>query len=95
MGGRLNHHVGVEPIGALRMAITGWSLKVGDFRAPHFFATHMIQIVPLGGLIASRILPTGWAAGVAVVIAVAWTALTVVLFRIALSGRPFTTLLSP
>lgn len=89
MGGRLNHHVGVEPAGALRMVITGWSLKVGDFRPPHFFATHMIQSVPLGGVLATRVLPTSAAIAAVLMLALMWTALTIGLFRQALSGLPF------
>ena len=92
MGGRLNHHVGVEPAGALRMAITGWSLRVGDFRVPHFFATHMIQAVPLGGFILSRVLPTPSATAAVLLLALGWTALTLGLFSQALSGRPFLSL---
>lgn len=88
MGGRLNHHVGVEPAGAVRMAFTGWSLRVGDFRPAHFFATHMIQAIPLGGLVISRLLPMPAATVVILLLALGWTALTFGLFSQALSGRP-------
>ncbi len=92
MGGRLNHHVGVEPAGTARMAFTGWSLQVGDFRPAHFFATHMIQAVPLGGLLAARVLPAPAATAAVLSLTLVWTALTLGLFRQALSGRPFVAL---
>ena len=43
MGGALTHHVGTEVVGARRLPLTGWSLTVGDWRVPHFFATHLMQ----------------------------------------------------
>jgi hypothetical protein len=61
MGGSPGHHVGVEPAGAARMPITGWSLTVGDRRVPHFFATHMMQAVPVAGLLLDMI-ATRWIA---------------------------------
>jgi len=93
MGGRLNHHVGVEPAGAARMVFTGWSLRVGDFRPAHFFATHMIQAVPLGGILAARALPPPAATAAVLSLTLVWTALTLGLFRQALSGRPLVSLL--
>lgn len=92
MGGRLNHHVGVEQAGAARMSFTGWSLQVGDFRPSHFFATHMIQAVPLGGLLAARALSAPATTAAVLLLTLIWTALTLGLFRQALSGRPFVAL---
>jgi hypothetical protein len=57
MGGAMSHHVGVESVDAPRMPITGWSMTVGDRRPAHFVATHMMQIVPIFGLFADRMLP--------------------------------------
>ena len=88
MGGALDHHVGPEPAGALRMPLTGWSLAVGDRRVPHFFATHMMQAVPLAGFCLDRLLPRRPAITAVVAVAVAWTALTLVLFRQANDGLP-------
>lgn len=31
------------------MPVTGWNREGGDLRVPHFFATHMMQILPLAG----------------------------------------------
>lgn len=94
LGGNMGHHVGTELAGAVRMPLTGWSLTVGDLRAPHFFATHMMQAAPLFGLLAARVLPSGVATVAVIVASLAWTAVTLILFSIALSGRPFTALIS-
>ncbi|MFM9851628.1 MAG: hypothetical protein ACKVOJ_02305 [Sphingomonadaceae bacterium] len=94
LGGNMSHHVGAEVATALRMPITGWSLTVGDLRPPHFFATHMMQAIPLFGVIAARLLPSGLALAAVLLAAVVWTAVTLILFTIALSGRPFTAFIS-
>jgi hypothetical protein len=94
LGGNMSHHVGVEVVNALRMPITGWSLTVGDLRPPHFFATHMMQAIPLLGLVAARLLPSDLAIVAVLASALAWTAVTLFLFAIALSGRSFTALIS-
>ncbi len=93
LGGNMSHHVGIEPHGASRMPITGWSLSVGDLRPAHFFATHMMQAVPVFGVIAARLLPAGPAVLVVVLISVAWTLATGMMFFTGIGGRPFTALL--
>lgn len=57
MGGRLDHHVGTAAASAARMLLTGWSFEVGDLRVPHFFATHMIQAVPIAAATADVFAP--------------------------------------
>ncbi|WKA31241.1 hypothetical protein [Bradyrhizobium roseum] len=91
MGGALNHHVGVEPAGAARFPLTGWPISVGDLRVPHFFATHMMQALPLSGLVVNRALPTQAAIFVVWPVAVGWIALTLWLFHQALAGVPLLT----
>ena len=93
LGGNMSHHIGVEAAGALRMPITGWSLTVGDLRPAHFLATHMMQAVPVFGIVAARVLPSGVAVAAVLLAAVAWTAATVVVYSIGVSGRPLTTLI--
>jgi hypothetical protein len=88
MGGALDHHVGVEPAGAPRLWLTGWSLSVGDRRVPHFFATHMMQVIPLVGLGADRLLPAGIAIAVVLLLATVWSLLTFALFWQANAGLP-------
>ena len=90
MGGALSHHVGIEPAGAARMPLTGWSLTVGDRRVPHFFATHLMQVVPLAGLLLDAMLPPLYAVLGVSAAAIAWIVLTLVFFQLANSGAPFT-----
>ena len=70
------------------MALTGWSLRVGDIRVSHFLATHMMQVVPLAGLAAARLLPGGARVAAVWVVAAAWSALVLVAYQQALAGRP-------
>lgn len=88
MGAALGHHVGLESPGAARVPLTGWSLTVGDRRIPHFFATHMMQVLPVAGLMFDRIMPRGPAVVAVVAVAVVWTGLTLILFRQANAGLP-------
>jgi len=90
MGGSGSHHVGIEPPGGLRMPLTGWSLSVGDRRVPHFFATHMMQAVPLAGLGLDQFLARPAAIAGVVAVAAGWTALTLGLFWQAGHGLPLT-----
>ncbi len=89
MGGRLTHHVGVEAAGALRVPFFGWSLTVGDMRVPHFLATHLMQVGPLGAWLAARLLAPELAASVAIGLTLAWAALTLWAFQAVLGGRPW------
>lgn len=88
MGGALDRHVGLEPTSAPRLPLTGWSLAVGDRRVPHFFATHMMQALPLAGLVFDRVLPRLAATAAMVILAVGWAALTLFFFHQANSGLP-------
>lgn len=89
MGSALDHHVGTETANAARFPLTGWSQTVGDLRVPHFFATHMMQAVPIAGLASDRMLPAPFAVIVVWLTTAAWTALTLWLFQQALAGVPF------
>jgi hypothetical protein len=60
------------------LPILGWSTTGGDLRVPHFFATHLMQGLPMAGLVADRLLPSKatllvWLASVAGVSAVVLT----------------------
>ena len=88
MGAALNHHVGFEGAGAARIPLTGWSRTVGDLRVPHFFATHMMQAVPIAGLMAERVDAGAAAVSLVWLFAAAWTALTAFTFSHALAGQP-------
>lgn len=88
MGGRLDHHVGLAAGSGRRMLLTGWSLEVGDLRVPHFFATHMMQAVPLAAACAEAILAPGLAVTFVWLFAAGWSALVLWLFSTALAGLP-------
>ncbi|MFN3806467.1 hypothetical protein [Asticcacaulis sp.] len=88
MGGALSHHVGQEAAGAPKMPVTGWSLTVGDRRPAHFVATHMMQILPIAGLIFDQALPPSVAATLVTLLAGLSVLLTLWLFRQAGQGRP-------
>lgn len=88
MGGALDHHVGLEPTGAPRLPLTGWSLAVGDRRVPHFFATHMMQALPLAGLGLDWLLPRLAATIAVLALAAGWAAITLFFFHQANSGMP-------
>lgn len=76
-GGEAGHWVGASRTDAGGLPLFGWSRTVGDLRVPHFFATHIMQALPLLGIMADRLAPrraaptvwTGAALGVAVVLA--------------------------
>ncbi len=68
--------------------LMGWSGTGGDLRVPHFFALHLMQALPVLGLMADR-----WAKGRerAIVFAgvTVWIALVAGTFVQALNGNPF------
>ncbi len=73
------------------LVITGWSRSGGDLRVAHFFATHLLQILPLTGLLADRLLGAKNAAArwpvYVVLFLVAGTSIAT--FVQALNGHPF------
>ncbi|MEM8917228.1 MAG: hypothetical protein AAGE37_00095 [Pseudomonadota bacterium] len=89
LGGNMGPFVGTELLDAARMPITGWSLTVGDLRPAHFLSTHMIQVIPMFGIVAGRYLQVNWAVTAIVIFTLLWTLFTIRIFLIALNGRPF------
>jgi hypothetical protein len=79
------HFVGVPGAAAGTLPVFGWSTAVGDLRPAHFLALHAMQVLPLAGLWFDR-------KGIAVQrmrwVALAYVALTGVVFAQALSGMP-------
>lgn len=73
------------------LPLVGWSREGGDLRAPHFFATHLMQVLPLLGYAADRMLGLNAATAKRVVwiAAALGVALTVATFMQALAGEPF------
>ena len=82
------HWVGGIRSDAHGLFLLGWSTTGGDLRVPHFFATHLMQALPILGLLADRFTPTSaktivWAGlGVGLLVVVAT-------FAQAMSGTPF------
>lgn len=82
------HWVGGIRTDATGVPIFGWSTTGGDLRVPHFFGTHVLQVLPVVGWIADRSCakePKRWVwlaliAAVLIVLATGWQAL---------QGRPF------
>lgn len=82
------HWVGGTKTDAGGLFLFGWSRNGGDLRVPHFFATHIMQALPLIGLTLDRVRPDRARVGVwiGVVLSLALVAAT---FVQAASGRPF------
>lgn len=82
------HWVGGSLSDALGLPFLGWSTTGGDLRVPHFFATHIMQVLPVLGWLADRISPRRARplvlAGAAVLVGV-----VVATFLQAVSGMPF------
>jgi hypothetical protein len=86
VGGR-GHWVGGVHSDAHGLPLTGWSTTGGDLRVAHFFATHMMQALPLVGWCADRWLPERARQLVRAAAAV-MAAIVVFTFIQALRGRP-------
>jgi hypothetical protein len=82
------HWIGGIKSDAGGLFLLGWSRTGGDLRVPHFFATHIMQGLPLLGLFLDRFqrerAPMGIWIG-----ALAGAAIVVATFVQAASGRPF------
>ena len=70
------------------LPLFGWSRTGGDLRVPHFFATHIMQALPIAGLFLDRFAPRHLRAGMiaAALLSVAVVAGT---FLQAVAGQPF------
>lgn len=87
MAQAMGHHVGVESAEPARQWLMGWSREVGDLRVPHFFATHIMQFVPIAWFAIALVRTPPRGAGAALtLLALAATTAT---FVQALQGEPF------
>ena len=82
------HWVGGIRTDASGLFLVGWSRTGGDLRVPHFFATHIMQALPLLGLALDRYRPEMARRGVWIG-AAASIAIVAATFVQAASGRPF------
>jgi hypothetical protein len=53
----IGHWIGSVRSDANAVPLLGWSRTGGDLRVSHFFATHLMQALPLLGLLADRLRP--------------------------------------
>ncbi len=70
------------------LPLLGWSRTGGDLRVPHFFATHIMQALPILGLALDRIAPRFARPGIALG-AILSIAVVIGTFVQAVQGRPF------
>lgn len=60
MGLPPGHLIGGDLTDATGLPFVGWSTTGGDLRVPHFFATHLMQTLPVLGWLADRFVPAPW-----------------------------------
>ncbi len=80
-----SHWIGGPPTDAHGLPLTGWSTSGGDLRPAHFLATHMMQVLPLAGLLADRL---GLPASALWIAAALYVAATLAIAAQALMGLP-------
>lgn len=87
MSSSSSHWVGASVSDANGLPIFGWSREVGDLRVAHFIATHMMQTLPIIGLVADK---ARWSQGRLLVwiAAIVQVLLAVAVFGQALNGQP-------
>ncbi|MFD1193613.1 hypothetical protein ACFQ3C_02875 [Seohaeicola saemankumensis] len=87
MSSQPGHLVGV-PITDARVPVMGWSREVGDLRLPHFLATHAMHVIPLAGLVASRMLSDAAALRAVWAVSAGFVLVTLAGFAMAIMGLP-------
>ena len=91
---QLGHTVG-QPDGGPGLPIVNWSTRAGDLRIAHFLGFHALQLLPLIGYGLSRRrapLPPRRQIAYLLIVALLYTAVGVLLFQQAMSGRPLISL---
>lgn len=90
-GGQIDgpgHWVGGIKTDVGGLPLFGWSRTGGDLRVPHFFATHIMQALPILGLCLDRFTPRFAKPGIALGAAIS-IAMVIGTFVQAVQGRPF------
>jgi hypothetical protein len=54
----MSGHLVGTPVSGAALPIFGWSREVGDLRVAHFFASHAMHVVPVVGVLATRLAPS-------------------------------------
>lgn len=92
---RMAHTVG-QPDGGPGLPLVNWSTRAGDLRIAHFLGFHALQILPLVGYTLSRprraALPERRQIAYLLIAALIYTAVGVIVFSQAISGRPLISL---
>jgi hypothetical protein len=92
---QMAHTVG-QPDGGPGLPLVNWSTRAGDLRIAHFLGFHALQILPLVGYMLSRsrkpALPERRQIAYLFIVAFIYTAIGVLIFRQAMSGRPLISL---
>ena len=85
------HWVSAPPTDSAGLPIVGWSRQGGDLRVAHFFATHLMQLLPLAGFLLGKRLGTQRQKAKLSVYLVAITGVGITLGTLlqALNGNPF------
>ncbi len=90
LGANGGHFNGSPPINGATIPYTKWSLTVGDLRAAHFMATHMIRAVPLASLALAMFLERQLARLAVMMFAALWATLCPSVVQQAFGRRPIT-----
>lgn len=89
IGANMSAFVGSVPVDdSQRMILTGWSLIAGDLRVPHFLSTHMIQIIPVAGIVIARLMISRIGFVVVAAASMLYVAFTLFEYARALDGAP-------
>ena len=86
------HFVGQAFSDASGLVFMGWSREVGDLRAPHFFATHAMHVIPAATAMLAPVFGTQRIRP-ALLTAAGYSLFVALVFAQALSGMPFLPLL--
>lgn len=84
----IGHWIGGVRSDASGIPLLGWSTTGGDLRVAHFFATHLMQALPIAGLLADKVRPAS-ARGIVLASAVLGTLAVAATFLQAAKGYPF------
>lgn len=87
-----SHWVGGAQTDAGGLPLVHWSTSGGDLRVAHFIGMHAMQIIPLVGALAARLISTSRATFTVIVFSILYAALATATFIQAVGGSPLVTL---
>jgi hypothetical protein len=89
MGAQPGHWVGGAPTDAGGWWLMKWARDGGDLRVAHFFGMHAMQVLPVVGWLAGRVMLRRGAIALVVAVGCLYAAFSTFTFLQALAGRPF------